>query len=327
MRTVELGKNGPSVSAIGLGCMGMTKLYGAPDPEEVEKTLARAVELGVTMIDTADMYGGGKNEEVVGAGIKPFRDKVFLATKFGNIRTPDGKADVCGRPDYVMEACEKSLGRLGLDQIDLYYQHRVDPKVPIEETVGAMARLVEQGKVRHLGLSEAGAETIRRAAATHKISALQTEYSLWTRDVEAEILPTCRELGITFVAYSPLGRGFLSGTIRDLAVLAEDDRRRDHPRYAEDNVRQNLALLDVIDRLGEAKGARPAQIALAWLFSRGDDVIPIPGTKRRKWLEQNVGALDVTLSAEDCAKLEAVFKPGVTAGLRYPAGQMKRLGL
>jgi aryl-alcohol dehydrogenase-like predicted oxidoreductase len=305
----------------------MTKLYGVPDPGEVEKTLARAVEFGVTMIDTADAYGGGKNEEVVGAGIQPFRDKVFLATKFGNIRTPDGKADVCGRPDYVMEACDKSLGRLGLDHIDLYYQHRVDPKVPIEETVGAMGRLVAQGKVRHLGLSEAAPETIRRAAAAHEIAALQTEYSLWTRDVEAEILPTCRELGIAFVAYSPLGRGFLSGTIRDLAVLAEDDRRRDHPRYAKDNVEQNLALLEVLDRLAEAKSASPAQIALAWLLSRGDDVVPIPGTKRRTWLEQNVAALDITLTAEDCAELETVFRPGVTAGLRYPAGQMKRLGL
>jgi len=325
MRTVKLGENGPAVSAIGLGCMGMTKLYGVPDPKEVEKTLARAVELGVTMIDTADMYGGGKNEEVVGAGIKPFREKVFLATKFGNVRTSDGKADVCGRPDYVIEACDKSLVRLGLDHIDLYYQHRVDPDVPIEETVGAMARLVEQGKVRHLGLSEAGPETIRRAAATHEIAALQTEYSLWTRDVEAEILPTCRELGIAFVAYSPLGRGFLSGTIRDLSVLAEDDRRRDHPRYAEDNVQENLALLTVLDRLANAKGASPAQIALAWLISRGGDIIPIPGTKRRTWLEQNVDALDITLSAED--RLETVFKPGVTAGLRYPPGQMKRLGL
>jgi aryl-alcohol dehydrogenase-like predicted oxidoreductase len=252
---------------------------------------------------------------------------VFLATKFGNTRTPDGKPDVCGRPDYVIEACEKSLGRLGLDHIDLYYQHRVDPNVPIEDTVGAMARLVEQGKVRHLGLSEAGPDTIRRAAATHEIRALQTEYSLWTRDVEDEILPTCRELGIAFVAYSPLGRGFLSGAIRDLSVLAEDDRRRDHPRYAEENVAQNLALLKVLDRLAEARGKSQAQIALAWVLNRGDDIIPIPGTKRRKWLEQNVAALDITLSAEDCAELEAVFTPGVTAGLRYPAGQMKRLGL
>ena len=327
MKMVKLGKNGPEVSSIGLGCMGMTKLYGAPDPEEVEKTIARAVELGVTMIDTADAYGAGKNEEVVGAGVRPFRNKVFLATKFGNLRTPDGKPDVCGRPDYVIEACDKSLGRLGVDHIDLYYQHRVDPDVPIEETVGAMARLVEQGKVRHIGLSEAGPETIRRAAATHTIAALQTEYSLWTRDVEAGILPLCRELGIAFVAYSPLGRGFLSGTIRDLAVLAEDDRRRDHPRYAEDNVQKNLTLLDVLDGLAKAKDASPAQIALAWLLSQGDDIIPIPGTKRRTWLEQNVAALDIPLSAEECAGLEAVFKPGVTAGDRYPAGQMKRIGL
>ncbi|MEZ5933625.1 MAG: aldo/keto reductase [Alphaproteobacteria bacterium] len=327
MRTVKLGKNGPEVSAIGLGCMGMTKLYGAPDPEEVEKTLARAVELGVTMIDTADAYGGGKNEEVVGAGIRPFRDKVFLATKFGNLRTPDGKPDVCGRPDYVIEACDKSLARLGLDHIDLYYQHRVDTDVPIEDTVGAMARLVEQGKVRHIGLSEAAPETIRRAAATHEIAALQTEYSLWTRDVEKEILPLCRELGIAFVAYSPLGRGFLSGTIRDLSVLAEDDRRREHPRYDEENVQKNLALLGVLDRIAEAKGVTPAQIALAWLFTRGGDIIPIPGTKRRTWLEQNVAALDVDLGAEECAALEAVFTPGVTAGDRYPPGQLKRVGL
>jgi aryl-alcohol dehydrogenase-like predicted oxidoreductase len=307
--------------------MGMTPVYGQPDPDEVQATLARAVELGVTLIDTADAYAAGKNEEVVGRGIASFRDKVVLATKFGNVRTADGKPGVNGKPEYVVEACDKSLQRLGLDHIDLYYQHRVDPDVPIEDTVGAMAKLVEQGKVRHLGLSEAGSETIRRAHATHPIAALQTEYSLWTRDAETEILPVCRELGIGFVAYSPLGRGFLSGTIRELGALGEKDRRRDHPRFSEENIERNNALLDVLDLLSEAHGSTPAQIALAWLMTRGDDIVPIPGTKRRKWLEQNVAALDISLGESDLADLEGVFTVGVAAGTRYPAGQMKMLGI
>jgi aryl-alcohol dehydrogenase-like predicted oxidoreductase len=327
MQTTRLGANGPVVSRMGLGCMGMTPIYGEPDPAECRATLTRAVEIGVTLIDTADAYGNGKNEILVGRDIAPFRDRVVLATKFGNIRHPDGRQDVNGRPDYVVEACEASLQRLGVDVIDLYYQHRVDPKVPIEDTVGAMARLVEAGKVRHLGLSEAGPETIRRAHATHPIAALQTEYSLWTRDVEDHILPLCRELGIGFVAYSPLGRGFLSGTIRGLDDLAETDRRRDHPRFAADNLARNRALLATLDEVAGAKHATPAQIALAWLLDQGDDVVPIPGTKRRRWLEENVAALDLELSPSDHETLRAAFCQGVAAGTRYPAGQMARISL
>ena len=315
------------VSAIGLGCMGMTPIYGEPDEAECIATVHRAVELGITLIDTADAYGNGRNEELVGRALQGRRDKVVLATKFGNIRKPDGGQDVDGRPEYVLEACELSLKRLGVETIDLYYQHRVDPKVPIEETVGAMARLVEQGKIRHIGLSEAAAGTLRRAHATHPITALQTEYSLWSRDVEAEILPACRELGIGFVAYSPLGRGFLSGTITSLDALSEEDRRRDHPRFHADNLARNVGLLGALREIAAARGCTPAQVALAWLLAQGEDIVPIPGTKRRTFLEENAGALDVRLEPADLEALDAAFSPGITAGDRYPAGQMKRIGI
>jgi aryl-alcohol dehydrogenase-like predicted oxidoreductase len=315
------------VSAIGLGCMGMTPIYGEPDPDECIATMHRAIELGVTMIDTADMYGGGRNEELVGRALAGRRDRVVLATKFGNVRTADGKPDVNGRPEYVPQACAASLRRLGVEVIDLYYLHRVDPGVPIEDTVGAMARLVEQGKVRHIGLSEAAAPTLRRAHAVHPIAALQTEYSLWSRDVEPEILPACRELGIGFVPYSPLGRGFLSGTITSTAALAESDRRRDHPRFHQENLERNLELLGTLRELAAARGCTPAQIALAWLLGQGENIVPIPGTKRRRYLEENVASSDIRLSEADLARLDRAFPPGITAGDRYPAGQMRRVGL
>jgi aryl-alcohol dehydrogenase-like predicted oxidoreductase len=325
MQTRQIGPL--RVSAIGLGCMGMMPIYGEPDADECIATLHRAIDLGVTMIDTADMYGGGKNEELIGRALAGKRDQVTLATKFGNIRKADGTPDVDGRPEYVPQACDASLKRLGVEVIDLYYLHRVDPSVPIEDTVGAMARLVEQGKVRHIGLSEAAAPTLRRAHAVHPIAALQTEYSLWTRDVEPEILPACRELGIGFVPYSPLGRGFLSGTITGMDVLADNDRRRDHPRFAQDNIARNLPLLETLRDLAGAKSCTPAQIALAWLLAQGDDIVPIPGTKRRRYLEENVAALEVRLDDRELARLDRDFPAGITAGDRYPAGQMKRVGL
>ena len=325
MQTRQIGPL--SVSALGLGCMSMTPIYGDPDPDECVATLHRALELGVIMIDTADMYGGGLNEKLVGRALKGKRDQVVLATKFGNTRRPDGTPDVNGRPDYVPQACDASLKRLGVEVIDLYYLHRVDPSVPIEDTVGAMARLIEQGKVRQIGLSEAAAPTLRRAHATHPIAALQTEYSLWTRDVEAEILPACRALGIGFVPYAPLGRGFLSGTITSADALAQNDRRRDHPRFHKENLERNLQLLGALRALAAAKGRTAAQIALAWVLAQGEDVVPIPGTKRRIYLEENVAALEVPLDASDLAKLDRAFPPGITAGERYPAGQMKRVAL
>jgi aryl-alcohol dehydrogenase-like predicted oxidoreductase len=267
---MQMRQLGPlRVSALGLGCMGMTPIYGRPDEGECIATVERAIELGVTMIDTADMYGGGKNEDLVGRAIRGRRDRVVLATKFGNIRTPDGQPDVNGHPDYVPQACDASLQRLGVEAIDLYYLHRVDPKVPIEDTVGAMARLVEAGKVRHIGLSEAAAPTLRRAHAVHPIAALQTEYSLWSRDVEAEMLPICRDLGVGFVAYSPLGRGFLSGTITGTDALADDDRRRDHPRFAQENIERNLGLIDALRAIASTRSCTPAQVALAWLLGQG----------------------------------------------------------
>ena len=315
------------VSAIGLGCMGMSVAYGERDEPGSIETIQRALDHGVTFIDTADMYGRGHNEELVGRALKGRRHEVILATKFGNIRTPEGKSDVRGDPDYVIEACDKSLARLGTDVIDLYYVHRIDPKVPIEDTVGAMKTLVDQGKVRHIGLSEAGPATIRRANAVHPLTAVQTEYSLWTRDVEAEILPTCRELGIGFVPYSPLGRGFLSGTIPSRDSLIEKDRRRDHPRYSEENIAKNTRLVAALKAVAEDLGATPAQVAIAWLLSRGEDIVPIPGTKKVKWLEENIRAVDLSLSEAALARLEEVFTPGVTAGDRYPPGGMKRVGL
>ena len=327
MQQRELGKSGLKVPAMGLGCMTMTAVYGPSDDDRSIATIHRAIELGANFIDTADVYGQGSNEELVGRALADRRDKAILATKFGNLRLPDGKSGVNGRPEYVMEACEKNLKRLGTDVIDLYYLHRVDPDTPIEDTVGAMSRLVEQGKVRYLGLSEAGAQTIRRAHATHPIAALQSEFSLWTRDLEAEILPTCRELGIGLVPYSPLGRGFLTATIRSFDDLAEKDRRKDMPRYQDGNREENLKLLAPLEAIATKHGSTPAQVALAWILAQGNDIVPIPGTKRPERVEENLGALEVTLDDGDLAKLNATFPPGAAQGTRYPAGGMKRVGL
>jgi aryl-alcohol dehydrogenase-like predicted oxidoreductase len=315
--TTPLGSQGLTVSRLGLGCMGMSEFYGDADDTESVATIHRALDLGVTFLDTADMYGPFKNEELVGRAIADRRDEVVLATKFGNVRDPEnaGFRGIDGSPDYVRSACDASLKRLGLDHIDLYYQHRVDPKTPIEETVGAMAELVQAGKVRHLGLSEAAPETIRRAHAVHPISALQTEYSIWEREPEAEILPLLRELGIGFVPYSPLGRGFLTGTIRTLDDLAADDFRRHQPRLQGEHLEQNIAIVELVDRLAAEHGVSAAQIALAWVLAQGDDVVPIPGTKRRTYLEDNAASLDVTLSDDDLRLLDDA---GAAAGDRYP---------
>jgi aryl-alcohol dehydrogenase-like predicted oxidoreductase len=324
METRTLGRQGLKVSAIGLGCMGMSDFYGGRDEAEAVATIHRALEFGVTILDTADMYGVGANEELVGRAIRDRRDSVVLATKFGNVRGPDGSfRGVNGRPEYVRSACDASLKRLGVETIDLYYQHRVDPETPIEDTVGAMADLVRQGKVRHLGLSEAAPQTIRRAQAVHPIAALQTEYSLWSRDPEAEILPTLRELGIGFVPYSPLGRGFLTGQIRSPDDLAPDDWRRNMPRFQGENFRRNLDLVAEIGRMAEEKGCTPAQLALAWVLAQGPDVVPIPGTKRRRYLEENLGALDVRLSPDDLARIDGILPPGAAAGTRYPEQGMR----
>jgi len=323
----RLGRNGPEVSAIGLGCMGMSIAYGTFDDAESIATLQRAVELGVTFIDTSDMYGNGKNEELIAKALEGKRGKVFLATKFGNLRTANSDRTVDGRPEMVPKYCEGSLKRLKTDVIDLYYQHRVDPSVPIEETVGAMKRLVEQGKVRYLGLSEAAPQTIRRAHAVHPIAALQSEYSLWTRDLEADVIPTCRELGIAFVAYAPLGRGFLSAEIKDQSALVAQDRRREHPRFAPENLARNLALLGPLEAAAKRHNVTPAQIAISWLLAQGPDIVPIPGTKRRRYLEANAAAVEVVLDAADLAALDRAFPRGVTAGTRYPEGGMKAVGI
>ena len=318
METRKLGSQGLVVSALGLGCMGMSEFYGRTDEGEATRTIGRALELGVTLLDTADMYGPFTNEKLVGRAIEGRRDGVVLATKFGNVRGENGeRLGIRGDADYVRQACDASLRRLGVDHIDLYYQHRVDREVPIEETVGAMAELVAAGKVRYLGLSEASPRTIRRAHAVHPISALQTEYSLWTRDPEAEVLPTVRELGIGFVAYSPLGRGFLSGRIRSVGDLDEADFRRHHPRFQGDNFERNLELVEEVEHIAAEKGVTSSRLALAWVLSRGEDVVPIPGTKRVRYLEENAGALDVALSADDLERLEAAFPVGATAGERY----------
>jgi aryl-alcohol dehydrogenase-like predicted oxidoreductase len=322
MKTRTLGPDGPTVPALGLGCMGMSDFYGGRDDAESLRTLDRALELGVTFWDTADMYGPFKNEELLGRALEGRRDRVFLATKFGIQRDPDDptKRGINGAPDYVRSACEASLQRLDTDHIDLYYQHRVDPGTPIEETVGAMAELVQQGKVRHLGLSEASAETIRRAHAVHPITALQSEYSLWSRDLEDEVIPTLSELGVALVPYSPLGRGFLSGEIRSLDDLDEGDFRRVSPRFAGENFAKNLAVVDAVTALADAKEVTPSQLALAWVLAQGEHVVPIPGTKRVKYLEQNAAAADVVLTAEDLERIGAALPKPV--GERYDESGM-----
>jgi aryl-alcohol dehydrogenase-like predicted oxidoreductase len=306
----------------------MSSGYGVPDDAESTRTIHRAIELGVTLFDTSDAYGNGRNELLLGQAIRDRRDGLVIASKFGNIRGPKGeRGGTNSRPDYVPIACEKSLERLGIEVIDLYYQHRVDPDVPIEDTVGAMAKLVDAGKVRHLGLCEAGPETIRRAHAVHPIAALQMEYSLWTRDAEADILPVLRELGIGLVAYSPLGRGFLTGAFASRDDLIPTDRRHDHPRFQAGHFEQNLALLDPIKEFAAAKGCAPSQIALAWLLAAGDDIVLIPGTKRRRYLEENLGALEIELTDAERDQLTAAFPPGAASGLRYPAFQLAKLGI
>ncbi len=324
----HLGSEGLVVSELGLGCMGMSEFYGTGDEDESIATIHRAIDLGVTFIDTADIYGPFTNEKLVGKAIAGRRDQVVLATKFGNVRDEDGSfLGVSGEPDYVREACDASLSRLGVDHIDLYYQHRVDPETPIEETVGAMKELVEVGKVRYLGLSEAAPETIRRANAVHPISALQSEYSLFTRDVEDEVLPTVRELGIGFVPYSPLGRGFLTGRWRSLDDMPEDDTRSARfPRFAEENFKKNLELADRAREVADGKGITPGQLALAWLLAQGDDIVPIPGTKRRKYLEENADAASVTLTEDDLARIEEAMPRGSAAGERYSEEMMRAVG-
>src|SRR2546429_4971008 len=327
MKQRKLGRGGPIVSAVGLGCMGMSEFYGDHDDVESLATIDRAIDLGITLFDTADIYGPHTNEQLLGRGIRGKRHRVVIATKFGILRDPDtpGFRGISGKPEYVKQACEASLGRLGIDCIDLYYQHRVDPETSIEETVGAMAELVRTGKVRFLGLSEAGAETIRRAHAVHPITALQSEYSLWTRDPEKEVLGVCRELGIGFVPYSPLGRGFLTGQIKKREHLPEHDYRHTSPRFQGENFQRNVDLVKRVEEIAREKKCTPAQLALAWVLAQGEDIVPIPGTKRRKYLQENIGALDVDLTSKDLERIDEVATKDAFAGSRYPEAMMKLL--